>query len=170
MDAADAGGGIASLASFLNYGALGALALMCIIILGVNVWKLYDVVNRASAEKARAMAPLLKFQMMVCVVGFAIAGGGALFLGVQEAKAERRLYLAISPREFGVQPEYMPVVKVGGLTVDLADAADLVCKQRTVVDIKLDKFINHAVRNRVAEGIENRQAGLTLPAATPEGI
>ena len=170
MEAADAGGGIASLASFLNYGALGALALMCIVILGVNVWKLYDVVNRASAEKAKAIAPLLKFQMMVCAVGFAVAGGGALFLGVQEAKAERHLYLAISPREFDVGPEFMPVVNVGGKPINLSDAAELVCKQRTMVDIKLDKFINHAVRSRVGEGIQNRQAGLTLPAATPEGI
>lgn len=169
MNAADSTG-ISAFADFLNYGALGALALICIIVLGLNVWKLYDVVNRASAEKAKAVAPLLRFQMMVCAVGFVLASFAAIYLGLEQAKAERHVILAISPREFDVGPDYRPVVKIGGKEMNLSDVAEVACQPRTMVDIKLDKYINYAVRNRVSEGIQNRQAGLTLPSVAPEGI
>ena len=72
--------GVSSFSQFLNYGGLGLLAILCLVVLGYNVWSLNGLVAKAEPERISAARPLLLGQMGLSLVGLLAVGAGGIYL------------------------------------------------------------------------------------------
>lgn len=110
----------AGFADFLKYGPLGLAGLLSVLVLGLNVWKLFGLLSDPNVDAARIgqAKPILYAQMGLSLVLAMLVGGGALYLAGQEyqTKLERRANLLIDPWDAPGR-DRLPVILVGGKPV-----------------------------------------------------
>jgi len=103
------------MAEFLKYGPLGVAALLSVVVLGWNVWKLYDLLGKADADVNRlnAAKPLLYAQIGASMIGFLLVGGGAMWLANKDydTKQVRTAQLLIDPWD-APDAKQFPVIEV----------------------------------------------------------
>ena len=100
--------------TFLKYGSLGVLALICVIVLGFNTVNLNRLIKEASPETIREAKPLLQRQMSISLIGLIVIGGALFFLtwSDQNAKHALPVRLDMLPWDSDVDAKYRPQVLI----------------------------------------------------------
>ena len=151
-------------AVFLNYGGLGVLALLCVIVLGYNAKNLNDLVRDGAPEKLVAARPLLLTQMGISLLGLLLAGGAAVYLAIgdQNLKRVQDVQLLLDPWDDPLDAKYRPHIRIGDHDVPPVRLISVPCKAGAATNLIVD--IDPYVRYRVDAGAKNR-ALLTAPDA-----
>ena len=156
MAAADPG----SLSQFLNYGGLGLLAILCLVVLGYNAWSLNGLVAKAEPKRVLAARPLLLAQMALSLVGLFAVGGGGIYLDQlkrdesrdkMESERERTAQITLEPWDSSLRPDLLPAIEIGGQRWTGRVPIQVACTpgRPQNVWIGLEAFIRH----RAAEGL-----------------
>ena len=153
-----------SLSQFLNYGGLGLLAILCVVVLGYNAWNLNALIAKGDPHRIEAARMLLLAQMGISLIGLlALAGGGIYLDGVRRDNARARMAeIMLDPWENGLDEKSRPVIHVSG-TENITRPIKVICKpdEPATVTIDLEGFINH----RIQEGNRNREILAPITAA-----
>ncbi len=148
---------------WLDYGPLGALALISIVVLGVNVWKLYALIGEGNAAKMRAAKPLLFGVMAFSAFGLAMAMGAFLFYD----RGERTVTLVLLPSLHDVtDARYAPEVRMGDKALSLSQLSGFIHAPREAgkdvsIHVDYDPYINWRV---------SQASGFATRAATPADL
>lgn len=133
-------------AQFLNYGGLGLLAILCLVILGYNVWNLNSLIARADPKRIAAAKPLLLSQMGVSLVGLLAIGFGAVYLEGMKTEGSRQqmAQVILDPWDSSLDANLLPAVRVGN-DVMTKRPISVLCKpgEPTTVNIDFARFILH---------------------------
>lgn len=146
-------GGFSSFSQFLNYGGLGLLAILCLVVLGYNVWSLNKLLARARPERINAARPLLLGQMGISLVGLLAVGAGGIYLDrmkVEDSKV-RSAQIILDPWDEEVDQDSRPMINVPkGATV--ARPIRVVCTpgEPATVTVNFDRYIRYRIQNSIA--------------------
>lgn len=148
---------IGGLSEFLNYGGLGLLAILCVVVLGYNAWSLNRLIATAQAAKVSAARPLLLAQMGVSLIGLLVVGAGAIYLEnmKREDSKMRMAQIIIDPWESDIDSKLLPDIRVAGKS--LSDRPVLVtCTPGSpaTVMVNLERFLAY----RASKSIEAQRA------------
>ena len=162
-----------SLAQFLNYGGLGLLAILCLVVLGYNVWSLNSLVARAEPKKINAAKPLLLSQMGLSLIGLLAVGFGALYLEGMKSELEgmkaeagrtQMAQVILDPWDSSLDPNILPAVMVGNSPLT-ERPINVVCTpdRPTTVRVDFGRFIRHK------QGEARRMQEVMLPITAAMG-
>jgi hypothetical protein len=144
--------------TFLNYGGLGVLALVCVIVLGYQARSLDALVKDAPVDRLVGAKPLLQMQMVISVVGLLAVGGAAFYLAVndQRAKQARHAQLLLDPWPDAIGDAFRPEVDLGdGVAIrPLARVVAIPCPlgQTTNLHVDMEPYVTY----RIAAANTNR--------------
>lgn len=163
MAAADPG----SLSQFLNYGGLGLLAILCIVVLGYNVWSLNGLVAKADPKRINAARPLLLGQMAISLIGLLSVGAGGVYLDrmkVEDSKT-RMAQVILDPWDPEADESALPAISIAG-NRSVARPIRVVCApgEPTTVTVDFSRYI----RRRVQDSIAAQRVMLPIAAASGE--
>ena len=147
---------IQSLSSFLNYGGLGVLALVCVVVLGYGFQNLSNLIRNATVDRITAAKPLLQTQLIISFLGLVVVGGAASFLAVrdQDAKNVLPVHLAIYPWETQLDAKFRPLVTVDGALLNPPQPEPIVkCYPGRESDWRID--LQPYVDYRIQTGLHN---------------
>jgi hypothetical protein len=147
-----------SVTQLLNYGGLGLLALLCLVVLGNNAWSLNELVKKADAKRINAARPLLLAQMAVSLVGLLAVGGGAVWLEL--AKTNGGIVLLDPPWDARLDQSQLPRITLDGRPGSRPIRFNCRPGEPTMIEIDFEPYINH----RCEEGIKNRETLALAPA------
>ena len=135
-------------AQFLNYGGLGLLAILCLVVLGYNVWSLNALVAKAEPKRITSARPLLLAHMGVSLIGLLAVGFGAIYLEsiTHEWKRKQRAQVLINPWNGSMAPAVRPAVQIGDKAIS-QQLVEVLCTPETpaTVRVDFDPFINHVL-------------------------
>lgn len=133
---------------FLNHGGLGLLAILCLVVLGYNVWSLNALVAKADPKRISAARPLLLAQMGVSLIGLIAVGLGGIYLenGKQVSARKQMAQVLINPWDGRVAESVRPSVQIGEKAVS-QQLVDVLCTpdKPATVRIDFDPFIEHVL-------------------------
>lgn len=143
-------GGFASFSQFLNYGGLGLLAILCLVVLGYNVWSLNKLLAKARPERINAARPLLLGQMAISLVGLLAVGAGGIYLDrmkVEDSKI-RSAQIILDPWDEEVDEGSRPKIQVPE-GVNVARPIRVVCTpgEPATVTVNFDRYIRYRIDN-----------------------
>lgn len=147
MQQADVG----SLSQFLNYGGLGLLAILCLVVLGYNAWNLNNLIATAPPERVTAARPLLLWQMALSLVGLLMVGAGGIYL--ERVKAEdnkkRIAQVILDPWDDDLDIKYRPLIEVGGKRPDKIRPIEVLCTSNEfpIVRINVERYVRHRIES-----------------------
>lgn len=158
-------GGVSSFTQFLNYGGLGLLAILCLIVLGYNVWSLNGLIAKAEPERINAARPLLLGQMGVSLVGLLAVGAGGIYLDrmkVEDTKT-REAQIILDPWDEELDKDSRPMISLPG-GAGVTRPIRVVCTpgEPATVTVNFDRYI----RYRIQDSIKNQRALLPIAAAS----
>lgn len=136
---------VGGFAQFLNYGGLGLLAILCLVVLGYNVWSLNALVAKAEPKRIATARPLLLAQMGVSLLGLLAVGFGALYLEDMKAEGTRKqmAQVLINPWDAKLQADVRPAVQVGDKAFS-QQLVDVLCTpDKPTVTIDFQRLIDH---------------------------
>jgi hypothetical protein len=152
--------GVGDFSKFLNYGGLGLLAILCLVVLGYNAWSLNRLVATAEPAKVIAARPLLLTQMTVSLIGLLVVGAGAVYLEKikNDGSKIQSAQIIIDPWEKNIGSGYLPEIRLAGKSL-IDRPINVTCTpgSPTTVTVDLDRFIAY----RISKSIEAQRA---LPA------
>lgn len=154
----------ASLSQFLNYGGLGLLAILCIVVLGYNVWSLNGLVSRADPKRINAARPLLLGQMAISLIGLLSVGAGGIYLDRMKVEDNRvrSAQIFLQPWDDRLDANSLPMIRVG--TARFTDQLinfDCTPGRPVTVMMNFEPFI----RRRVQDGMAAQRLMAPLAAA-----
>jgi hypothetical protein len=155
-----------SLAAFLNYGGLGLLAILCLVVLGYNVWSLNALVSRADPKRITAAKPLLLTQMGVSLIGMLACGMGGIYLEGMKGEGERArkqmAQILVDPWDGSLDTAVMPAVKIGKEVIkDMP--VNVLCTPDMPTTIKVD--MGAFIRYKQGQAKKMQEVMLPLTAA-----
>ncbi|HMG47411.1 MAG TPA: hypothetical protein VK614_08130 [Allosphingosinicella sp.] len=143
----------ASLSQFLNYGGLGLLAILCIVVLGYNVWSLNGLVAKAEPDRINAARPLLLGQMAISLIGLLAVGAGGIYLDRMKGEDSRirSATIFLDPWDDGLDANSLPVIRIAGnRSLDRPINFDCTPGRPVTVMMNLEPFIRHRVQASMA--------------------
>jgi hypothetical protein len=159
--------GVSSFSQFLNYGGLGLLAILCLVVLGYNVWSLNGLIAKAEPERINAARPLLLGQMGVSLVGLLAVGAGGIYLDrlkVEDSKT-RVAQIILDPWDEEIDKDSRPIVSVpGGLGVTRPIRVVCTPGEPAIVTVNFDRYIRYRIEN----SIKSQRALLPISASSGE--
>ena len=160
------GAGASVFSEFLNYGGLGLLGLLCLVVLGHNAWSLNALVKKAEPRRITAARPLLLAQMGLSLVGLFGVGLGAVYLGQLELEDNRvrTTVVTLDPWDDQVEERYRPRIELPEGTA-LSRPLSITCApghRPAMVRVNFAPYIQHMVET----GLKRRE---TLPLPTLSG-
>lgn len=140
---------VGGFAQFLNYGGLGLLAILCLVVLGYNAWSLNGLVVKAEPSRIKAARPLLLAQMALSLVGLLAVGGAGIYLDQIRAddRKERMAQILLDPAwDSGLDEGSRPAIKVGGKG-SAERLIQVICtpEKPTVVEVNFERYIAHRI-------------------------
>jgi hypothetical protein len=140
---------VGGFAEFLNYGGLGLLAILCLVVLGYNAWSLNRLVAAAAADRITAAKPLLLGQMALSLIGLLAVGGGAIYLddARRGAAQDRMAQVLLDPWDEGVDAKLRPMIRIAGKEPGSERPLKVLCAAANypTVEINMQRYIDHKV-------------------------
>ncbi len=134
--------------AWLDHGAIGALALLCMVVLGVNVWKLYALIGEGDTAKMNAARPLL-----FGVMGFtAFCLGMAMVVFFMLNRDARTITLVLRPSiDRTVDSNAIPLVSLANRKIALTELSSIIrgsCDvgRDTPIEVNFEPYINWRLR------------------------
>jgi hypothetical protein len=163
MAAADPG----ALSQFLNYGGLGLLAILCLVVLGYNVWSLNALVAKADPKRISAARPLLLGQMAISLIGLLSVGAGGIYLDRMKVEDSRMrtVQVLLDPWDPLADASNLPAISIAGTRL-VGRPARVVCTpgEPTTVYVDFSRYI----RTRIQNGGAMKSVILPIAAASQE--
>ncbi|HEY0627132.1 MAG TPA: hypothetical protein VGD10_10410 [Allosphingosinicella sp.] len=146
---------VGGFSQFLNYGGLGLLAILCLVVLGYNAWSLNRLVATSAPAKVNAARPLLLAQMAVSLIGLFVVGAGAVYLENIKDRQTRMAQIIIDPWERNIDSSFLPDIRLAGKPL-IDRPINITCTpgSPTTVTVDLDRFIAY----RISKSIEAQRA------------
>jgi hypothetical protein len=136
----------ASLSQFLNYGGLGLLAILCIVVLGYNAWSLNSLVAKAAPDRIQAARPLLLGQMGVSLVGLLAVGAGGIYLDRLKVEDNRVRTVEVVLDPWSTNLPGNPNIRVrGSRSTERPISVPCTPGPPAVVNIDLQPLIDHRI-------------------------
>ena len=143
----------ASLSQFLNYGGLGLLAILCLVVLGYNAWSLNRLVATADPDRISAAKPLLLGQMAISGLGLLAVGSGGIYLDRLKVEDNRirTAQIIIDPWDNELDERFLPAIRIGQSRL-LERPINVICTpgQPATVTVDFERFIQHRISNSIA--------------------
>jgi hypothetical protein len=137
----------------LNYGGLGLLALLCLVVLGNNAWSLNQLVKKADTKRINAARPLLLAQMGISLIGLLAIGGGAVWLEL--SKTSGAIVMLDPPWDARLDQSLLPRIRLpDGRPGSRPIRFNCTPGEPAMIEIDFEPYITH----RCAEGIKARDA------------
>lgn len=142
---------VGAFSQFLNYGGLGLLAILCLVVLGYNAWSLNALVAKADPRRISAARPLLLGQMALSLVGLLAVGGGGIYLDWMktEDSKKRMAQILVDPWEDGLEVRHRPIIRIGGKEPGQARPIQVLCSsgEMPTVQIDVERYVKHRIQN-----------------------
>jgi len=139
----------AALSQFLNYGGLGLLAILCIVVLGYNAWNLNGLIAKAEPERISAARPLLLGQMAISLIGLLAVGTVGIYIDWMKGEDSRiqSAQIVLDPWDEGLDAGNSPDIRIAGTrTMDRPISVTCTPGRPITVRMNLEGFIRHRIQ------------------------